>query len=145
MLIAAVSFGVLISLKYTVDEVFKMPQTAAFLLIVITYFVARRYLSMRLGTTAMRAAGFGLGAGTITLLYFAGFYSIFETGLEISNGRIDTMVGSIDSIAEIATRVLVRTFDIFDFGAAFALSFFAGLFAELFQRIWGEPIRAPRV
>lgn len=146
MLLASVGFAVFVGLRYAnIEAMFEMSRTAVFLVIALTYIVARRYLAPRLGTTAIRAAGFGLGAATLTFLYFAGFYSIFETGLEISKGRIDSIVESVDSMAEIATRVLVKTFDIIDFGLAFLLAFFAGMFAEFGQRLWGEPIRAPRV
>jgi len=145
LLLAAVGFASLLAVRYELDVLFPMTRSAAFLLIVVTFFVARRYLAPRLDISASKAAMFGLGAATITFLYFAGLYSIVETGSRISAGYIDSMAESIDSMAEIATRVLTDTFDLVDYCAAMGLALIAGFFAEILQRLWGPPIRAPRV
>lgn len=145
LMLAAVLFVLELSFRHEAASLFPMTKAAFFVLLVVTFFVGRRYLAPRLGTTTSRAALFGLGAATLSLLYFAGIYSIFEAGSRISGGYITTMAETVDAMAEIATRVLTSTFDLIDFGAAVFLALVAGMLAEAFQRMWGEPIRAPRV
>jgi len=145
MLIASVSFAIELRLRHEIDVLFPMTRIAVIVLLGVTYVVARRYLAPRMGTTVMKAGMFGMGAATLTLLYFSVIYAVFETGDRISNSYLSTMVEAIDSVAEIATRVLTNTFDILDFTIGGLLAFVAGMFAEIFQRMWGDPIRAPRV
>jgi len=145
MLAAVVGFVAILSLRHEVDVLFPMTRAALISLLIITYLVARRYLAPRLGVSVSKAGLFGLGAATLTLLYFSVIYSIFETGERISNGYVSTIVESIDAMAEIATRVLTNTFDLFDFGFGALFAFVCGMIAESLQRLWGEPIRAPRV
>ncbi len=145
LLLAVIAFGILLNLRHDAGALFPLTRPAVFVVLIVSFLVARRYLAPRLGTTLHKSAMFGLGAATLTFLYFAGFYSIFETGQRISNGYITTMAESVDAMAEIATRVLTGTFDPLDFAVGAALAYSAGFFAELFQRMWGDPIRAPRV
>lgn len=145
MLVALVIFILEISLRHEVVSLLPITRAAFILSFIVAFLVGRRYLAPRLGTTTSKAALFGLGAGTITFLYFAGFYSIFETGDRISDGYITTIAESVDAMAEIATRVLTSTFDLIDFGAAIVIWMVSGMLAETFQRMWGPPIRAPRV
>lgn len=145
MLLASVAAAAVLSLRHDADVLFPMTRTAVFVLLIITFLVARRYLAPRLGVSVWKAGTFGLGAATLTLLYFSVIYSIFETGSRISGGYVTTMVEAIDAMAEIAARVLTNTFDFIDIGLSIVIIYVCGMVAEMLQRLWGEPIRAPRV